>query len=98
MQVYDKDGRQLPATGLHANLPQEVFELKKSFPSVDFEALFTALAVSDNNVDVAKAVSLCCNIISTPDACCSPPFPELQLIKVQSCIDSCLEPNLLMCV
>ena len=57
--MYDKDGRVLPATGLHADLPKEVFELKKSFPNVDFDALSTALAVSDNNVDLAKAVSLC---------------------------------------
>ncbi len=61
--MYDKDGRCLPASGLHADLPKEVFELKKIFPSVDIDALVTALAVSDNNVDTAKTVSRCCNIM-----------------------------------
>ena len=55
-QVYDKDGRHVPACSI-ATLPKEVAELQQIFPSANPEALNNALSVSDNNVNVAKAVS-----------------------------------------
>ena len=55
-QVYDKDGRHVPACST-ATLPKEVAELQQIFPGANPEALINALSVSDNNVNVAKAVS-----------------------------------------
>lgn len=62
LQVYDKDGRHVPASST-ATLPKEVTELQKIFPSADIEALMNALFVSDNSVDAAKAVSPSCSVI-----------------------------------
>lgn len=90
--MYDKDGRQLPASGLHADFPKEVFELKKMFPSVDFEGLVTALAVSDNNVDIAKTVSICCNKMLQLHACCRPEVVRTLHLMSASATITCTVP------
>ena len=53
----------MPANG-HANLSKEVTELQKIFPSAAPEALINALFVSENSVDIAKAVCPCCDVSS----------------------------------
>lgn len=58
VQVYDRNGRHAAASS-HTDLPHEVIELQKIFPSADPEALINALSVSDNNIETAKAVSHC---------------------------------------
>ena len=56
LQVYDDSGHHVAGSS-HANLSKEVAELQKIFPSADPEALINALSVSENSVDIAKAVS-----------------------------------------
>jgi len=58
VQVYDQNGRHA-APSSYTDLPREVSELQKIFPNADPEALINALSVSDNNIDIAKAVSQC---------------------------------------